>query len=40
VPGILVPFVLLTLIYIGLAAVVIALVRRTIAETSPSQMHP
>ena len=39
-PGILVPFVLFTLIYIGLAAVVVALVRRTIVETLPAERHP
>lgn len=39
-PGILVPFALFTLIYIGLAAVVIALVRRTIVETLPAERHP
>jgi len=39
-PGLLVPFVLFTLIYIGLAAVVIALVRRTIVETLPVEPRP
>jgi cytochrome d ubiquinol oxidase subunit I len=35
-PGLLVPFVLFTSIYIGLAAVVVAMVRRTIVETVPT----
>jgi cytochrome d ubiquinol oxidase subunit I len=34
-PGLAVPFVLFTLIYLVLAAVVIALIRRTIVETAP-----
>ena len=34
-PGLLVPFVLFTCIYAGLAAVVIALIRRTVLETAP-----
>jgi len=34
-PGLIVPFMLFTLIYIVLAAVVIALIRRTIVETAP-----
>jgi len=36
-PGLAAPFALFTLIYIGLAAVVIALIRRTIIETSPAR---
>ena len=36
-PGLLVPFVLFTLIYIGLAVVVITLIRRTIGETVPPE---
>jgi len=36
-PGLAAPFALFTLIYIGLAAVVIALIRRTILETSPAR---
>jgi cytochrome bd ubiquinol oxidase subunit I len=35
-PGLVVPFVLFTLIYIGLAVVVIALIRRTVLETAPT----
>jgi cytochrome d ubiquinol oxidase subunit I len=35
-PGLLVPFVLFTCIYAGLAAAVIALIRRTIVETARS----
>jgi cytochrome bd ubiquinol oxidase subunit I len=35
-PGLVVPFVTFTLIYIGLAAVVITLIRRTIFETAPT----
>jgi cytochrome d ubiquinol oxidase subunit I len=34
-PGLVVPFVLFTLLYIGLAAVVIMLIRRTVLETAP-----
>jgi cytochrome d ubiquinol oxidase subunit I len=34
-PGLIAPFVLFTLIYIVLAAVVVALIRRTIVETAP-----
>jgi cytochrome d ubiquinol oxidase subunit I len=34
-PGLVVPFVLFTLIYVGLAAVVITLIRRTVLETAP-----
>jgi cytochrome bd ubiquinol oxidase subunit I len=34
-PGLVVPFVLFTIIYIGLAAVVISLIRRTVVETAP-----
>ena len=34
-PGLVVPFVLFTVIYIGLGAVVIALIRRTVLETAP-----
>jgi cytochrome bd ubiquinol oxidase subunit I len=34
-PGLIVPFMLFTLIYIVLAAVVIAMIRRTIVETAP-----
>ena len=36
-PGLAAPFALFTLIYIGLAVVVIALIRRTILETSPAR---
>jgi len=36
-PGLVVPFVLFTFIYIGLAAVVIALIRRSVLETAPPQ---
>lgn len=36
-PGLAAPFAVFTLIYIGLAAVVIALIRRTILETSPAR---
>ena len=35
-PGLVVPFVLFTLLYIGLAAVVIMLIRRTVLETAPT----
>jgi cytochrome d ubiquinol oxidase subunit I len=35
-PGLVVPFVLFTLIYVGLAAVVIMLIRRTVLETAPT----
>lgn len=34
-PGLLVPFVLFTCIYIGLAAVVVDIIRRTVLETAP-----
>jgi cytochrome bd ubiquinol oxidase subunit I len=34
-PGLLLPFVLFTVIYIGLGAVVIDLIRRTVVETAP-----
>ena len=34
-PGLVVPFVLFTIIYIGLAAVVISMIRRTVGETAP-----
>jgi len=34
-PGLVVPFVLFTIIYIGLAAVVISLIRRTVVATAP-----
>ena len=34
-PGLVAPFILFTLIYIVLAAVVVALIRRTIIETAP-----
>jgi cytochrome d ubiquinol oxidase subunit I len=34
-PGLRVPFVIFTLVYLGLALVVAALIRRTIAETAP-----
>ena len=36
-PGLVVPFVLFTVIYIGLGAVVIALIRRTVLETAPAR---
>lgn len=36
-PGLVVPFVLFTLVYLGLAAVVIALIRRTVLETAPAR---
>lgn len=36
-PGLLVPFVLFTIVYIGLGAVVIALIRRTVLETIPER---
>jgi cytochrome d ubiquinol oxidase subunit I len=36
-PGLGVPFVLFTLLYLGLAAVVVALIRRTVLETAPSR---
>jgi len=36
-PGLLFPFVLFTLIYIGLAVVVMALIRHTIRETEPEE---
>jgi cytochrome d ubiquinol oxidase subunit I len=36
-PGLAVPFFVFTLIYIGLGAVVIALIRRTVLETTPSR---
>jgi cytochrome d ubiquinol oxidase subunit I len=36
-PGLVVPFSLLTLIYIGLAVVVVALIRRTIVDTAPAR---
>ncbi len=35
-PGLMVPFVLFTLLYIGLAAIVITLIRRTVLETAPA----
>lgn len=35
-PGLVVPFVLFTLLYVGLAAVVIMLIRRTVLETAPT----
>lgn len=35
-PGLVVPFVLFTLLYVGLAAVVITLMRRTVLETAPT----
>jgi cytochrome d ubiquinol oxidase subunit I len=35
-PGLLAPFVLFTLIYIGLAAVVVMLIRRTVLDTAPA----
>ena len=34
-PGLLVPFILFTCIYAGLAVVVIAVIRRTVLETAP-----
>ena len=36
-PGLVVPFVLFTLLYLGLAAVVVALIRRTVLETAPAR---
>lgn len=36
-PGLAVPFVLFTLIYLGLAVVVIMLIRRTVLETAPGR---
>ncbi len=36
-PGLMVPFVLFTLIYLGLGLVVIALIRRTVQETAPTR---
>ena len=36
-PGLIVPFVLFTFVYLGLAAVVVALIRRTVLETSPGR---
>ena len=36
-PGLAAPFVLFTLIYLALAAVVVALIRRTVLETAPKQ---
>ena len=36
-PGLVVPFLLFTFVYVGLAAVVIALIRRTVLETSPGR---
>jgi len=36
-PGLVVPFVLFTVIYIGLGAVVIALIGRTVLETAPAR---
>jgi len=36
-PGLAAPFALFTLIYIGLAVVVVGLIRRTIIETSPAR---
>ena len=36
-PGLGVPFFLFTLLYLGLAAVVVALIRRTILETAPAR---
>lgn len=38
-PGLVVPFVLFTLIYIGLGAAVILLIRRTVLETVPRGTH-
>jgi cytochrome bd ubiquinol oxidase subunit I len=35
-PGLVVPFVLFTLVYIGLAAVVVVLIRRAVLETAPT----
>jgi cytochrome d ubiquinol oxidase subunit I len=35
-PGLAAPFVLFTLVYVGLGAVVIALIRRTVLETDPA----
>jgi cytochrome bd ubiquinol oxidase subunit I len=36
-PGLVAPFALFTLIYLGLAAVVVALIRRTVLETAPAR---
>jgi cytochrome d ubiquinol oxidase subunit I len=36
-PGLVVPFVLFTVIYAGLGAVVIVLIRRTVLETAPAR---
>ena len=38
-PGLVVPFVLFTFVYIGLGVVVIALIRRTVLETVPKGAH-
>jgi cytochrome d ubiquinol oxidase subunit I len=38
-PGLILPFVLFTVIYMGLAIVVIALIRRTVLETTPRETH-
>jgi len=38
-PGLFVPSVLFTCIYVGLAAVVIVLIRRTVLETAPTRGH-
>jgi cytochrome d ubiquinol oxidase subunit I len=35
-PGLVVPFVLFTVLYIGLAIIVVALIRRTVLETAPT----
>ena len=35
-PGLVVPFVLLTLLYLGLAVIVVMLIRRTVLETAPA----
>jgi cytochrome bd ubiquinol oxidase subunit I len=39
-PGLVVPFVVFTIIYFGLGAVVIALIRRTVLETAPRGTMP
>jgi cytochrome d ubiquinol oxidase subunit I len=38
-PGLLVPFVVFTLIYMVLGTVVIMLIRRTVLETVPGESH-
>jgi cytochrome d ubiquinol oxidase subunit I len=36
-PGLVVPFMLFTFVYLGLAAVVVAMIRRSVLETSPGR---